>query len=152
MINEWRAGKALTILLVEDNIAHAELIRRSFAEHRIANKILHVHDGEAALAYLWRQAPYTNPLTSPRPHMILLDLHLPRVDGLEVLQQIKKTEALRTIPVVILTTSEAERDMRAAYACFANSYLVKPLSFAKFTQLMDSLGYYWLAWNRCPES
>jgi CheY-like chemotaxis protein len=150
MINDTFAGKAVTILLVEDNIAHAELIMRSFAEHRIANRIMHVCDGEAALAYLSRQVPYTNPHTSPRPHMILLDLHLPRVDGLEVLRQVKNTETLRSIPVVVLTTSEAERDITAAYARYANSYLVKPLNFAKFTQLMNDFGFYWLAWNRCP--
>lgn len=150
MTNDILVGEPLTILLVEDNMAHAELIMRSLSEHRIASRIFHVRDGEAALYYLFRQGPYADPLTSPRPHVVLLDLRLPRVDGLEVLQEVKNAERLRAIPVVILTTSEAERDVTMAYAQHANSYLVKPIEFAKFTQLMDDLGFYWLGWNRHP--
>ena len=142
----------LTILLVEDHIPHAELGKRNFARHRVANQIHHVTDGEAALAYLFRRGPYADPATSPRPHVILLDLRLPKVSGLEVLREIKTTNELQTIPVVILTTSTAERDVSRAYEQHANSYLVKPVGFAEFARLMQDLGFYWLAWNHCPWS
>ena len=107
-------GDPLTILLVEDNLPHAELVKRSLEAHEIANKIYHVSDGEAALAYLFRQGVYADPATSPRPHVVLLDLHLPKVSGLD-LWEIKTSNDLRTIPVVILTTSTAERDVVSAY-------------------------------------
>ncbi|MEE8392140.1 MAG: response regulator, partial [Anaerolineae bacterium] len=93
---------------------------------------------------------YVDPESSPQPHVILLDLRLPRIDGLDVLQEIKADEELRRIPVVVLTTSEAENDLAQAYEYHANSYLVKPVDFGKFTQLMDDLGFYWLGWNRQP--
>ena len=145
-------GKPLVILLVEDDTDHAELVIRSFQDHRVANRIYHVPDGEAALDYLFRRGDYASPEKSPRPHLILLDLRLPRIDGLEVLKEIKEDEKLRCIPVVILTTSEAESDLARAYDCHTNSYLVKPIDFAKFTQLMKDLGFYWLCWNRQPWS
>ncbi|GAB4427381.1 MAG: response regulator [Anaerolineae bacterium] len=131
------------ILLVEDNPDHAELVRRSFQNHELANQIYHVADGEAALDYLLQQ-------NFPRPHLILLDLRLPKIDGLEVLREIKTNEELRRIPVVILTTSKAQGDLAGAYNNHVNSYLVKPVSFDKFTRLMDDLSHYWLGWNRQP--
>jgi CheY-like chemotaxis protein len=143
-------GEPLNILLVEDNLAHAELVIRSFRDHRIINEIEHLSNGETALDYLFRRGPYTSPQSSPRPHLILLDLRLPRVDGLEVLKEIKRSDALRTIPVVILTTSETEQDIVKAYQYYANSYLVKPVDFAKFVRLIEDLGFYWLAWNYYP--
>ncbi|NJN66332.1 MAG: response regulator [Chloroflexaceae bacterium] len=145
-------GEPLVILLVEDNPDHTELIKRSFEDHQIANHISHVSDGEAALNYLFRRNEFADPAISPQPHVILLDLRLPRIDGLHVLKEIKTTEATRHIPVVIVTTSEAEHDIIRAYDYYANSYLVKPLDFEKFTQMMNSLGFYWLAWNRYPWS
>ena len=143
-------GEPLIILLVEDNQDHAELIVRSFQDHRVVNKIYHVVDGEKALDYLFRRGEYADPESSPQPHVILLDLRLPRIDGLEVLKEVKADENLRRIPVVILTTSEAESDLAQAYEHHANSYLVKPVDFDKFTQLMDDMGFYWLGWNRHP--
>jgi CheY-like chemotaxis protein len=131
------------ILLVEDNPDHAELVRRSFQNQELTNQIYHVADGEAALDYLLQQ-------NFPRPHLILLDLRLPKIDGLEVLRQIKTNEELRRIPVVILTTSKAQGDLAGAYNNHVNSYLVKPVSFDKFTRLMDDLSHYWLGWNRQP--
>jgi CheY-like chemotaxis protein len=128
-------GDAVVILLVEDNLAHAELVRRNVEDFRIANRLYHVTDGEAALAYLFQQGIYADPEQSPRPHLILLDLRLPRIDGLEVLKVIKTSEELQQIPVVILTTSEAEQDVARAYQHYANSYLVKPIDFARFTEL-----------------
>jgi CheY-like chemotaxis protein len=143
-------GKALIILLVEDNRDHAELVVRSLENHRVANEIHHVIDGQAALDYLYHKGEYSDEQASPVPHLILLDLRLPRMDGLEVLNRLKSDQTPHKIPVVVLTSSEAENDRVKAYSDHANSYLVKPLDFAKFSQLMDDLGYYWLAWNRPP--
>ncbi len=152
MSKGYISGDPLTILLVEDNPAHAELVMRSLEDHRVVNEIYHVTNGEAALNYLFQQGNYTNALQSPRPHVILLDLRLPRIDGLEVLKEIKSSDNLKDIPVVILTTSEAEQDVARAYEYHANSFLVKPVDFEKFTQLMTDLGFYWLAWNHYPWS
>lgn len=143
-------NEQIVILLVEDNPDHTELVMRSFEEHQLANSIYHVSDGEEALNYLFRRNEYSDPLKSPTPHVILLDLRLPRVDGLEVLKEIKKDEKLRRIPVVILTTSEAEIDVARAYDGYANSYLVKPVVFEKFSIMMKELGVYWLGLNRKP--
>jgi len=136
--------------VVEDNPDHAELIRRSFRKHHVANTLYHVPDGEVALSYLLRQGEYADPHTSPRPHVILLDLRLPRIDGLEVLREIKADATLRHIPVVILSTSDAKQDLTRAYNHHVNSYLVKPLDFRKFTEMMNDLGFYWLIWNCRP--
>jgi CheY-like chemotaxis protein len=143
-------GDPVIILLVEDDLAHAEIVRRNFEGFRIANRLIHVTDGQAALDYLYRQGDYINSETSPEPNLILLDLRLPKVDGLEVLKAIKGDDAISHIPVVILTTSAAETDMVKAYDLHANSYLVKPVEFPQFLSLMEALGYYWLAWNDYP--
>ena len=143
-------GEPLSILLVEDNEDHAELIKRSLAQNRVANRIFWVADGEKALHYLFREGEYKDPKNSPRPNLILLDLRLPRVDGLEVLGRIKGTTDLQRIPVVILTSSSAENDIVKSYDAHANSYIVKPVDFVKFNQLMDDLGFYWLGWNEHP--
>lgn len=136
------------ILLVEDNPDHTELIIRTLNEHRIPNRIIHVADGESALDYLWRRAQFADPATSPQPHIVLLDLQLPRLSGLEVLQEIKTSAETRHIPVVVVTTSSAERDLQAAYQRYANSYLVKPVDFQQFTRMLNDLGDYWLDWNQ----
>ncbi len=143
-------GKPLVILLVEDNQDHAEMILRNLQEHRVANQIFHVKDGEAALDYLFQRGLYADPDEHPRPHLILLDLRLPKIDGLEVLQRIKQVDEIRRIPVVVITTSEADSDIRRAYDRYTNSYIVKPVKFKQFSQLMDDLGFYWLGWNRHP--
>ncbi len=141
-------GGPLTILLVEDNSAHAELVMRNFEDHLVANKIMWVEDGAAALDYLFCRGEYADRDKYPMPQLILLDLRLPKIDGIEVLRQIKAEENLRTIPVVVLTTSEAELDIAKAYANHANSYIVKPVDFNNFTRLMKDLGLYWLCWNQ----
>lgn len=145
-------GEPLRILLVEDNVDHAELIMRGLRDNRVENTVNHVLDGETALNYIFRRGEYADSRRYPRPNLILLDLRLPKVDGLEVLKRIKKSEAVCRIPTVILTTSEAEKDIASAYGHHANSYLVKPVDFNKFNQLMKDLGFYWLAWNRKCES
>jgi CheY-like chemotaxis protein len=143
-------GEPNAILLVEDDAAHVEILRRNFENCRVPNRLINVTDGQAALDYVNRQGEYSDPATAPRPDVILLDLRLPKVDGMEVLQCIKADPKLCSIPVVILTTSKSEIDMAKAYACHANSYLVKPADFVQFTQLMETFGSYWLAWNHRP--
>ena len=145
-------GEPVFVMLVEDNIDHAELVIRTLESHRIANQIKHFVDGQVALDYLFRHGEYENPESSPRPHLILLDLRLPRVDGLEVLSRIKERDDLKNIPVIILTTSEAEKDVARAYDNHVNSYLVKPVGFEEFSKLMNDLGFYWLGWNTHPHT
>jgi len=140
-------GEPVLVLLIEDNDDHAELVTRQLSEHRIANHLVRLVDGQEAMDYLFRKDRFSDPQNSPRPHVILLDLRLPKVDGLEVLKALKDSEDLRRIPVVVLTTSEAERDVARAYINHANSYIVKPVDFEKFRQLMDDLGFYWMSWN-----
>ena len=143
-------GEPLVILLVEDNPDHAELVVRSLREHRVANTIHHLSDGQEALDYLLRRGSYSGAEETSYPHVILLDLRLPKVDGLEVLRVVKSDETLARIPVVILTSSNAETDIAKAYHYHANSYLVKPMDFLQFTQMMNDLGFYWLGWNQQP--
>ena len=107
-------------------------------------------DGEAALDYLYQRGDYQLPEISPRPDVILLDLRLPKIDGMDVLREIKASDDLRGIPVVVLTSSEAAPDLTQAYQNHANSYLVKPVDFERFSHLMRDLGLYWLGWNRFP--
>lgn len=145
-------GKAMTILLVEDNPAHAEIIMRCLDDLELPNEITLVADGEAALDYLFRRGAYADPAQSVRPHLVLLDLRLPRIDGLEVLDEIRSSDELRSLPVVVLTSSEATADVAGAYAHHANSYLVKPLDFGQFGRLLSDLGSYWLGWNHYPWS
>jgi CheY-like chemotaxis protein len=143
-------GEPIVILLVEDEEAHAEIVRRNLKSSRIANRLIHVADGEAALDFVYQRNEFSDPATSPRPGIILLDLRLPKIDGLEVLQTIKEDPKLTAIPIVILTTSQAEADITKACNNHANSYLVKPVDFAQFQQLMDTFNFYWLAWNNSP--
>lgn len=142
----------VVVLLVEDNLDHTELITRVLNEHRIPSRIIHVADGESALNYLRRQAQFADPAISPRPHVVLLDLNLPRLSGLEVLQVMKTDTAISHIPVVVVTTSRAESDLRLAYQFHANSYLVKPVDFEQFSRMLNDLGDYWLEWNQLPQS
>lgn len=143
-------GEPLKLLLVEDNDAHAEMVKRSFEQHKISNEIYHVDDGQKALDYIFREGEYTDEEKYPRPNCILLDLRLPKVDGLEVLRRIKSDDNTRKTPVVILTTSSADKDIAQSYEYNANSYVVKPMDFTKFESLMQDLGYYWMAWNQNP--
>lgn len=142
-------GEPVSILLVEDDPDHAEIVLRNLRTGNVANRVVHVADGEAALDYLYRRGTFADN-HEPAPLLILLDLRLPKVDGLEVLRTVKSDPHLSSIPVVILTTSAAESDLAKAYSYHANSYLVKPVGLLDFVDLMKTLGYYWLAWNRYP--
>lgn len=144
-------GKPAVILLVEDDEAHAMLIIRSLEDAKVANKIYWIGDGEEALDYLFHRGKHADKGKSPRPDLILLDLRLPKLDGHEVLKEIKKSDELRAIPVVVLTTSENEGDMIQAYSNYVNSYLVKPIDFGEFSAIVRELGFYWLIWNQHPK-
>jgi CheY-like chemotaxis protein len=141
-------GEPVTILFIEDDPAHAEITMRNFKKNRIGNQMIHLSDGQQALDYLFRQGEYANPETSPTPHLILMDLRLPKVDGLEVLEKLQSSPTLRCIPTVILTTSEAEADITKAYNFNVNSYLVKPLDVDKFSKMLETFGFYWIVWNK----
>ncbi|MFZ1612869.1 MAG: response regulator [Holophaga sp.] len=143
-------GEPFLILLVEDDLAHAEIVRRNLEEFRVANRIVHVTDGQQALDYLFHQGAYGDSEAYPAPGMVLLDLRLPKVDGLEVLKIVKSDPDLSRIPIVVLTTSSAESDMARAYEYQANSYLVKPVDLPHFAAQMEAFGFYWLAWNKYP--
>lgn len=134
-------------LLVEDNDAHAKLVMLQFRSMGDSLVIDRVDDGEDALAYLRREGGYA---AKERPDVILLDLKLPKLNGHEVLRQLKADEDLRGIPVVVLTTSQAERDMAEAYREHANSYLVKPFDFVRFQRMMEDVARYWGNWNEHP--
>lgn len=138
------------ILLVEDNEDHAELVKRGMRDERVASTIHHVPDGEKALDYLFNRGPYSDRTIHPRPDLVLLDLRLPRVDGIDVLKTIKSSPEFLRIPVVVLTSSDAESDIIQSYDYHANSYVVKPLDFQSFTRLMKDLGTYWMTWNTKP--
>lgn len=138
-------GKAIRYLLVEDDDSHAMITMRSLRNNRVPNTVERVTDGAEAMAYLRNEGPYAD---RARPDAVLLDLKMPRLDGHEVLALIKEDPVLRMIPVIVLTTSDAEDDRLKAYKRHANSYLVKPLSFDRFRQLADDLTQYWGVWNR----
>ena len=147
MITEKGNNTPYVILLVEDDPAHAELVKRGFDSYRMPHRIIQVSHGEAALDYLFRRGDYAEALESPRPHIILLDLRLPRITGFDVLKEIKEDMDLRLIPVIVLTTSAAREDAILAYKLHANSFVVKPADYAQFTALIKELGSYWLNWN-----
>lgn len=145
------SGRILHVLLVEDNPDHAELIRRGFERFQFAVSFYHVEDGEAALDYIFGRGAFADRAQFPVPDLVLLDLRLPRVDGLEVLREAKSHPTLHSIPIIVLTTSDAERDVAAAYQYHANSFVTKPVDFQQLLQLIKDLGIYWLAWNKSPQ-
>jgi two-component system response regulator len=143
------APPPISILLVEDDPAHAEIVLRNLSALSERVKCLaHLSDGQQALDYLEREGEHASPERSPRPDLVLLDLRLPRVDGFEVLRRMKSSGAVSHIPVVVLTTSEAESDISAAYRGGASSYLVKPAAFDAYIELMRGFGHYWGDLNR----
>ena len=138
----------INILLAEDDAAHAEIVRRKLKDFPVANRFFLAKDGQEALDFLFRQGGWADPETSPRPDLILLDVRLPKVDGLGVLRRIKNDVNLKRIPTVMITTSDENSDIEAAYVQGAGSYLMKPMNFGKFDKMMDALCSYWLTWNR----
>jgi len=139
------------ILLIEDNPDHAELTVHGLKNCGLVNKIDVVGDGEKALEYLHGKGDFSNRQKFPLPTLILLDIKLPKVDGLAVLKAVKKDPVLKKIPVIILTTSESDKDIAEAYAEGANSYIAKPISFSKFVDKVGSMGFYWTVTNTLPD-
>jgi len=134
------------ILLIEDNPYEAELTIRSLKKNNFINNIMHIDDGATALDFIFFKGAYENK-NNGHPKLILLDLKLPKVDGLEILRRLKENEETRTIPVVVLTSSREERDILESYKLGVNSYIVKPVNFESFTQAVANLGLYWLLLN-----
>lgn len=134
--------RSIEILLVEDSPTDVLLTRKALEAHRVINQLNVVSDGEEAMAYLRRERQYAG---RERPGLILLDLNLPRKSGLEVLQEIKSDPELKTIPVIILTTSKTEEDILKSYGLHANCYLAKPVEFVKFTETISVLREFWLS-------
>ncbi len=136
------------ILLVEDNPTDMELTIRSLRSHRIANTINVVRDGAEALEFIFCKGKYADRQHEDRPKVVLLDLKLPKVDGLEVLRQIKSDPETKLIPVVVLTSSREDRDLVESYRLGVNSYIVKPVDFVQFSDAIRQLGLYWLLLNQ----
>lgn len=140
----------IEILLVEDNRNDAEFTMRVIQKNNIANNIIHVKDGAAALDFLFGRGSFENRNTGNKPKVILLDLKMPKVDGLQVLQKVKSDELTKMIPVVVLTSSRENPDIEKAYALGANSYIVKPVDTEGFRKAIADLGLYWLILNQPP--
>lgn len=134
-------------LMIEDDDDHAELIRMSMESSGGCNRLDRVSNGVEAIAYLRKQNQYAD---APRPDLILLDLNMPLKNGHEVIEDLKKDEDLRMIPIVVLTTSNAEQDRIRAYKSHANSYVVKPVDFTKFKQMVCDIDQFWTFWNQSP--
>jgi len=138
------------ILLVEDSPDDAEMTIRALKKINLANRLVHLEDGQEALDYLFARGEFSTRNLANKPKVILLDIKMPRVDGIEVLRQIKTNESTRLIPVVIMTSSVEEKDMVATYSLGVNSYVVKPMDFESFAKAVSDLGLYWLLTNQIP--
>jgi two-component system, response regulator len=136
------------ILLVEDNANDEELTLRALKKNNIGNKVIVTRDGSAALDYLFARGAYSARDTKELPQVVLLDLNLPKIGGLEVLRAIRADERTRHLPVVILTSSREDRDLMEGYESGANSYIVKPVDFTQFVEAVRQLGMYWLILNQ----
>lgn len=138
------------ILLVEDSVRDAELILDALEGNKLANEIVHVRDGAEALDYLYRRGPFTG-RSDDQPALLLLDLKLPKIDGLEVLRQIKGDADLKTIPVVMMTSSRQEQDVVRSYELGVNAYVVKPMRFQDFVDAVKQVSAFWAVLNEVPE-
>ena len=135
------------IILVEDNPDDAELVIRALRKSGIQNPLVHLKDGEQALNFLFCKGPYEDHHLPPCPRLILLDIKMPKVDGLEVLRRVKSDQRLRLIPVVLLTSSKEDKDINESYELGANSFVVKPVEFDRLIKTVQGLGLYWLLLN-----
>ena len=143
-----RTGKVIDVLLVEDDPGDVLMTREAFEDNKVANRLAVVSDGESALAYLRKEGEHADART---PDLVLLDLNLPRVDGREVLEAMKNDEALRSIPVVVLTTSEAEEDVVRSYSLHANAYVTKPVDFDRFIEVVRQIDEFFVEVVRLPQ-
>jgi len=138
---------ALEVLLVEDNLLDAELTLRALKSGRVANEIIHVKDGEEALNWSFCEGEYADRDASLKPKVVLLDLKLPKIDGIETLRAIRSNERTKRLPVVMLTSSKEEQDIIRSYELGVNSYIVKPVGFENFSKAVIEAGHYWLLVN-----
>lgn len=142
---------SIELLLAEDSIYDAELTIRELKKHNMANSLYHVNDGEEALEFIFATGRYAGKRdVSLSPKLILLDIQMPKVNGLEVLERVRKDPRTSQIPVVILTSSKEDPDIKRSYTLGANSYIVKPVNFERFAEAIRNLGYYWLLLNQPP--
>lgn len=146
MIND----NGVEVLLVEDNLSDAELTIRALKKQNLANSLVHLKNGAEALDFIFAKGDFAGRDMLRTPRVILLDLKMPKVDGLEVLAKIRADERTRNIPVVVLTSSKEDPDIEACYALGVNSYIVKPVEFDKFLKAVSDLGFYWLLLNQAP--
>lgn len=142
----------IEILLVEDNSSDAEMTIRALKKSKLANNLLHLKDGALALDYIFCEGQYADRQIENQPKVVLLDLKMPKVNGIEVLQRIKQDVRTREIPVVVLTSSKEDPDIKRCYEYGVNSYVVKPVEFEDFYRAVSDLGLYWLIVNQTPHS
>ena len=140
--------KPVHILLVEDNPDEAALTIRALKKQNLANRLLHIDDGEDALNFIFSEGKYAHNTDAFNPKLVLLDLKLPKVDGLQILKRLKEDERTNSIPVVILTSSKEEADIVEGYKLGVNSYIVKPVNFESFSKVVAELGFYWVILNQ----
>jgi chemotaxis family two-component system response regulator Rcp1 len=147
-VNQPSEQRPIEILMVEDSPSDTQLAIEALHEAKISNRLSHVEDGVEALQFLRRQGPYQD---APRPDLILLDLNLPRMDGRQLLEEIKQDADLRIIPVVVLTTSRSEQDVLRSYELHANCYITKPVDFTQFMRVVKSIEHFWLTVVTLPK-
>jgi two-component system response regulator len=144
-------NKVIEILLIDDNMNDAELMIRALKKNNMSSKLIHLKDGLEALDFVFCKGSFAERNFNNRPKVIFLDLKMPRIDGLEVLERIKKDEQTKLTPIVILTSSQQDQDMRKCYDLGASSYIVKPVEFDNFSKALAELGFYWLLLNEQPK-
>jgi CheY-like chemotaxis protein len=147
-VNVARTGKVIDVLLVEDDPGDVLMTREAFEDNKVANRLQVVADGVSALAFLRKEGEHAD---APTPDLVLLDLNLPRMDGREVLEAMKSDEKLRSIPVVVLTTSEAEEDVVRSYSLHANAYVTKPVDFERFIEVVRQIDEFFVEVVRLPQ-
>lgn len=144
-------GKPVDILLVEDDPDHVELILRALKDNNLLNEVYVVRDGQEALDFMYHQGRYGDEEKFPQPGLILLDIKLPKIDGIEVLKRLKEDPRFKSIPIIMLTTSSRDEEIAECYAVGANSYVVKPMDFEDFTKKVMELRFYWTIINTLPK-
>ncbi len=140
--------RQIDIVLIEDNLNDAELITRTLRKNNVGNKLFHLADGEDALNFLFAEGPFSARKSNTKPHVILLDLHLPKLSGIEVLRKIKNDPRTKNIPVIILSASSSAKDILESYQIGVNGYIIKPVTFADFAKTIADIGFNWLLVNK----
>lgn len=144
-------SQQVEILLVEDNMDDAEMTIRALRKKNLSNRLTHLTDGEEALDFLFGRGKFKDRDINLKPKLILLDLKMPKIDGMEVLEKVKSNSETKKIPVVVLTSSKEDPDLRKCYELGANSYIVKPVEFESFVNAVSELGLYWMLLNQVPQ-